>query len=554
MKRIETTPSNGSQSNRPSPDRLTQLLIGVALFLVAALVALAVDLLLWPTTDTPVAQAMKFNGSLQATATPQPLSPSTPDQPVEAADMQGLATPPPCLPPDDWGIHVVVEGDSLLSVAERYQTDVDTLMLVNCLNSPTIFAGLQLYVPGGAPATTAIYDESPAPDPGSSEAAVPPEATRMPSPTATPPTAFRIDIPDHFLNILLMGSDRRPNTGHWRTDSLIIVSVDTQSSVVRLLSIPRDLWVYIPGHGYNRVNTADLWGELDRKGSGPEWVKRTIHYNLGIPIHYYVRVDFQGFMRIIDTLGGVTIDVDCPLPDINLSAGIHHMTGREALRYARSRKSTNDFDRGRRQRKVLLALWEQALSLEMLPRLPELWLTMAGTVQTDLPLEQVINLAYLGTRLEPQRIINKAISSRHVQAWMTPQGASVLLPREDRIRALLEELYAPVNVAALDTADRVRVSVYNGSSRPQAEELAAAALRWEGFKIAATGPADRRDYVQTQISTSIEDAAIIAKIAQTLGVPLGTVQAAPSDQNQSSAEPDWDVQIILGQNYNPCQR
>ena len=447
----------------------------------------------------------------------------------------------------------------MLSLAERYQTDMDTLMLVNCLNTPTIFAGQQLYVPGLQPADVATYADLPTPTPWSSVIAaasndMPLDATRVPSPTPTPPTAFRIDIPDHYLNILLMGSDRRPNSGHWRTDSLIIVSVDTQSSVVRMLSIPRDLWVYIPGHGYNRVNTADLWGELDRKGSGPERVKRTIHYNLGIPIHYYVRVDFQGFIRIIDTLGGVTIDVDCPLPDINLSAGIHHMSGKEALRYARSRKSTNDFDRGRRQRKVLMALWEQALGLDIVPKLPELWITMAGTLQTDLPLDQVVNLAYLGTRLEPQRIISRAIGSQHVQAWMTPQGASVLLPREDRIRALLEDLYAPVNVAELNRADRVQVSVFNGSSRQQAEELAAAALRWEGFKIVATGPADRRDYAQTQIAVSTGDAAIAAEIAQTLGVPLGTIQTVPSDQGQSGAEANPEVQVILGQNYNPCQR
>jgi LCP family protein required for cell wall assembly len=335
---------------------------------------------------------------------------------------------------------------------------------------------------------------------------------------------------------------------------MIVVSVDAANNVVRLLSIPRDLWVNIPGHGYNRINTAELWGELAKKGTGTDRVKQTIYQNLGIPIHYYVRVDFQGFMKIIDAVGGVNIDVDCPLPDIKLSAGMQHMNGQEALRYARSRKSTNDFDRGRRQRKVLMALWDQALTMDIIPKLPGLWRTMSGTFETDLPLSQVINLAYIGVHLKPQHILSRAIGPSQVQGWITPQGASVLLPREDKIRALLNSFYAPVQASSLNAVEKVRVRVLNGSQRREAEELGAAALRWAGFKVVGTGSADRQNYARSQILVFTGDTAAAKKLAQELRVPTTAIQDLTSIQEQPDPSNPVDIQVILGKDYNPCQR
>ena len=318
-------------------DRLTQSLILLAFLLVAGLAALAADLWLWPEGDPPVVQAE----GLVVAAAAQPtleatiaLTPTIPITATQVAPTPTPGTPPPCVPPDDWGIHVVQEGNTLYSLGTRYGTDVDTLMRVNCLNTFTIFTGQRLYVPGlgGMDSLASANPEevSVTPQPETDPLFTPAVAELLPpvntpSPTLTPRPAFPVSIPNNYVNIVLLGSDKRPGSGAWRTDSMIIVSVDTSSNVVRLLSLPRDLWVYIPGHGYNRINTADLWGELDKRGTGPDRVKQTIHYNLGIPIHYYVRVDFKGFIKIIDAVGGVDVDVECPLPDINLSAGLHHM-------------------------------------------------------------------------------------------------------------------------------------------------------------------------------------------------------------------------------------
>jgi LCP family protein required for cell wall assembly len=565
MKPTEIEPlDRQGRPSEPGPDRLTQLLIWAAFLLIAAVASLTTDLWLSPASDGPVVQAI---GLTQ----PVPVPSSTPLPPAELAvptDLPGpevvtatLLTPPACVPPDTWGIHIVQIGNTLSSLARRYGIDVDTLMYVNCLNTRTIFIGQRLYVPGPvaspilplAPSQTPLPTSTPRP--GASATPIGEKAARAtPVPTPTAKSGFQIDIPDDYLNIVLLGSDKRPSSGAWRTDSMIVVSVDKVNNVVRLLSIPRDLWVDIPGHGYNRINTAELWGELAKKGTGTERVKQTIYQNLGIPIHYYVRVDFRGFMKIIDAVGGVTIDVDCPLPDINLSAGIQQMNGQQALRYARSRKSTNDFDRGRRQRKVLMALWDQALTMDIIPKLPELWRTMAGTFETDLPLSQVINLAYVGVHLKPQHIISKAIGPAQVQSWMTPQGAAVLLPREDKIRALLNSFYAPVQQDKLDVVEKVRVRVLNGSQRNEAEQLAAAALRWAGFKVVGTGPADNKKVAQTQILLFGGDTAAAEKLAQDLKLPTSAIQDVSGSQSQPDPSNPVDIQIILGRDYNPCQR
>jgi LCP family protein required for cell wall assembly len=475
----------------------------------------------------------------------------------------GDSTPEPCVPPDDWGIYLVQPGNTLYSIGRRFGSDVDTLMRVNCLNTTTIFVDQRLYVPGlpselASPtpfptvafSSTAVAGVSGISGPGGdsqSAAATPPTAPKVPG-------AFSLNMPERYLNIVLLGSDKRPKSGAWRTDSMIVVSVDSENQVVRLLSIPRDLWVYIPGHGYNRINTADLWGELAKKGGGPERVKETIQYNLGIPIHYYVRVDFQGFMKIIDTVGGVDIDVECPLPDIELAAGMHHMNGAQALRYSRSRYSTNDFDRGRRQRKVLMALWEQALTLDLIPKIPTLWRQMSDNYQTDLPLSQVINLAYVGARLKPQRILNRAIGPGQVQSWVTPEGAAVLLPQPDKVRALLESFYTGINPDTLDTAEKVRVQVLNGSQRKDAQDLAAAALRWGGFQVSSTGVAENRDQARSQILFYAGNRAAADEVAAVLGLPVTSIQDLTSTEARPTATPTADIQVILGRDYDPCNR
>jgi LCP family protein required for cell wall assembly len=382
-------------------------------------------------------------------------------------------------------------------------------------------------------------------------------AASQPAPEAVP----LVTLPPDTVTILLLGSDRREGWTHWRTDTIILVAVDTRGHTAGLLSIPRDLWVHIPGRGNERINTADLWGELGKyPGGGPALVKRTIEYNLGLPIHYYVRVDLQGFVKIIDTLGGVTVDVDCPLSDrfpdpdsptgftdLDLSPGIYHLDGKTALYYSRSRLSTSDFDRSRRQQKVIRGVWEQGLRLDILPKIPELWQALSDTFQTDLSLDQVLTLAYLGTQMEPQNIHGHFIDRTMVTGWLTPKGAQVLLPNHERIRQVVSQFLAPPPLD-LVWAEGARIEVQNGTNLADWTELVASRLRWQGVQVVSVGPADRFDYQESLIIDYTDKPHTSALLAQVLYLPPGRIQ------RQLDFSSPVDIRIILGHDFQPCHR
>ena len=409
---------------------------------------------------------------------------------------------------------------------------------------------LEAPTPTAALVFTATLIPSPTPSPV-------PAAVAQPVPTAVPQVA----LPPDTVTILLLGSDRREGQTYWRTDTIILVAVDTRGHTAGLLSIPRDLWVYIPSHGNERINTAELWGEMGKyPGGGPALIKKTIEHNLGLPVHYYVRVGFQGFVKIIDTLGGVNVDVDCPLSDrfpdpdsptgftdLDLSPGIYRLDGKMALYYSRSRLSTSDYDRSRRQQKVIRGIWEQALRLDILPKIPELWQTLGDTFQTDLSLEQVLTLAYLGTQMEPQNIHGHFIDRTMVSGWHTPQGAQVLLPNHERIRQVVDQFLAPPPLD-LVWAEGARVEVQNGTDLADWTELVASRLRWQGVQVVSVGPADRFDYQQSLMIDYTDKPHTLALLSRILYLPPDRIQ------RQLDFSSPVDIRIILGRDFQPCHR
>jgi LCP family protein required for cell wall assembly len=433
---------------------------------------------------------------------------------------------------------------------------------------------------GSLPTSTAVPSSTETPPP------VPPTAPpASPSPPSTPteegpgplPTAIPIDPvqtggiptpvplleqPAETVNIVLMGTDT--TQGSWRTDTLIVVSVDPNLPSVSMLSIPRDLLVYIPGWKMGRVNTADYHGErLGYPGGGPGLVKATIEYNLGIRVHYFARVDFQGFVSILETLGGIDVVADCELhdtfpdpaapggaTDIDLLPGIHHLNGKQALWYARSRWNTSDFDRGRRQQRVLRGAFAQIKQLELLPKLPELWDELIQTVQTDIPLETALWLAKVASRLEAGTAIkSRFIDNTVVQPWRTAEGAAVLLPVYERVGPLVAEALAPPDTARARQGV-ARVEVLNGTNWPNWAVLAADRLLWEGFDVVNVAVADHTEYQQTTITnfTVTEKGSPASYLAAVLRVQeANLLQAgAPDDE--------LDFRVIVGQDYLPCYR
>jgi LCP family protein required for cell wall assembly len=263
------------------------------------------------------------------------------------------------------------------------------------------------------------------------------------------------------INVLLLGIDRRSGSGWaYRTDTIVIVTMEPGTRAAGMLSIPRDLQVTIPGHGEDRINTANVLGSsLDNPEGGPDLLKDTVETNFGIPIDGYLMVDFSVFEEIVDTLDGIEVMVpralhDTRYPDprpgdphafktIHFDPGWQHMDGKRALEYARSRMSTTDFDRAKRQQLILLAIRERALSLGAIPRWPLLAKTVADGVKTDMSPEDMLALAGLAARIDPSHLKQVVLEHPLVVGHRRTDGAAVQLPRWELINPVLEDLFGP---------------------------------------------------------------------------------------------------------------
>jgi LCP family protein required for cell wall assembly len=426
------------------------------------------------------------------------------------------------------------------------------------LPTPTEFVPPQTY-----PAITPISLDTPVP----TSTALPQSGGRVATPTpksspVPPPTTIPVKdrglVPPSNINIILMGTDRRPGQPNWRTDTLILVSINQEEKTVGLLSIPRDLWVQIPGIGAQRINTADFYGEYYHlPGGGPQTIKTTIERNLGIRVHYYVRVGFDAFRKGIDTLGGVDVDVDCPLVEngfvddygpanLNFQPGVTHMDGVTALRYARSRYTTNDYDRARRQRKVVLAMWSKALSLNLIPKWPELYSQFHDSVQTDLGPVEFAGLAWIGSQLHMDRLKSRAIDNHTTTPWIGPAGEDVLLPQPEKIHSLLAEFFS--DQATVDDpfeAENARVQIVSGN--PQTANIAVVALARQGFNM-VNPQASPTMAASSSIIVYHPEPATVQRLVDALRLSPDRVQSV--DDPSAPA----DIQVILGRDYNSCQR
>ncbi len=369
-----------------------------------------------------------------------------------------------------------------------------------------------------------------------------------------------VEQPAGVRNILLLGSDM-PSTEHvGRTDTIVIVSIDPGLPSVSLLSIPRDFYAWIPGYGFNKINTAySRASRINYPGGGPGLIKATIEYNLGIRIHYYALVGFDDFIKIVDALGGVDVSVECPLSDtfpdpaapegqtdVDWDPGIHHLDGKHALWYARSRWSTHDFDRHRRQQQVLRGLYHQALTLDIIPKIPQLWGVLNESVSTDLGLNDLINLANTGSQLDLANVKSRFVGRSVLQTWTAPNGAYVLVPYYEALGPLVEEALSPP-ASARAQQQAPRVEVWNGTPYEGLGHVAAERLRWEGFNVASVGPADG-DYPHTKIVdfTTTSKGSAIPLLTRLYRRQYSDVIFQPTEERAV------DYRVILGTDYDPC--
>lgn len=293
-------------------------------------------------------------------------------------------------------------------------------------------------------------------------------AGALPVPDVTPAPVAVVDPSLRPLqqtrNILLLGTDQRDLGALGRTDTIMVLAVDAPNNRVALVSFPRDTYLPIPGVGYSRINTAYPYGEERQVGGGLPLLMSTIEKNFGIPIERYVRIDFSGFKDVIDALGGVDVVVDCPLYDeliyryfqtYTLEPGTYHMNGEQALYYSRSRKTTSDFDRARRQQRVLLAVRKRVLDGNLLPRIPALWLAMRDIVDTNLNPADIAELASLGSSLESKDLYGMVIRYPLLTDWVTPQGGMVQLPDLPGINQALDNIWQRQPLQETNNEERV---------------------------------------------------------------------------------------------------
>ncbi len=388
----------------------------------------------------------------------------------------------------------------------------------------------------------------------------------------TPARADEVVLPqaaelDERINVLALGIDQRDGeTGPWRTDTMILLSLDPVSNTASMLSIPRDLWTTIPGYGESRINTAHYIGDdQNYPGGGPALAKKTVWYALGVPVHHYIRVNFAGFEQLVDAIGGLDIEVaediyDAKYPtadygtmELYIPAGLQHMDGEMALQYARTRHGSSDFSRMERQQQVIRAAFDKILSLDIpLTRIPIILQLLGSSVQTDLTLPQIVTLADAARKIDPANLRSGVIDGSMTTTVTTPQGWMVEVADWDKVRILVDELFPTTSLtppaeepvpADAFRAEQASVAIYNGTMTTDLAQQTAALLQDKGYVVAGYSSADRFDHTQTLIVVYRDRPLTVAALALELGVDPEAVIY------QDDVTEAVDVAVILGQDY-----
>ncbi len=375
------------------------------------------------------------------------------------------------------------------------------------------------------------------------------------------------------VTILVMGLDYRD----WsegvdvpRTDTMILFTVDPLTKTAGMLSIPRDLWVTIPGMENNRINTAYRWGEIYKLPDGPTLAMKTVEGVIGVPIQYYALLDFNSFVRFIDEMGGldmhikeeIVVDPIGPGNTVRLEPGVQALDGATVLAYARQRKDGDgDFSRSARQQEVIMAVRDQVLTLNMMPTLvqkaPALYQEISQGIRTNLTLDQVIKLAWLALQIKDENI-KKGVFDPHQDVQYAsvdgPDGRQdVLIPNPDQIRLLRDEIFAtggavgPAAVAGdptqLMVTEAARVMIRNGTATVGLAAKTGELLRAQNLNIVGEENADGL-YGQTVIIDYTGKPYTINFLIQQLNIK-DSVQV----RNRFDPNAQVDIEIILGQDW-----
>ncbi len=370
------------------------------------------------------------------------------------------------------------------------------------------------------------------------------------------------------VTVLVMGLDYRDwatGQGPSRTDTMMLLTMDPLSNTAGMLSIPRDLWVSIPGFNNGRINTAYFLGEANHlPGGGPGMAVKTVEGVLGVTINYYAQVDFGAFVRFVDELGGVKVDVPAKIKidpivgdPVFLKPERQTLNGELALAYARARNTEGgDLDRAIRQQQVILGIRERLLKpdslAELISKAPALYGEIAAGVQTNLTLDQVVRLAILAQKVPDGNIQRAAISAAEVNFATTPDGQAVLIPLPEKIRQLRDEVFlvstgtlgplAPGSEAERMAMESASIVLVNGS---QTDGLAGSTqnlLITQGANVVEIQDGEYTN--QTRIIDYTGNPHTVKFLAHYLGLADGQLEI------QYDPTSPVDVRVILGVDWS----
>lgn len=373
------------------------------------------------------------------------------------------------------------------------------------------------------------------------------------------------------ITVLLMGIDQRSavesaDTEYFRTDTMIVVQIDPIRRTAGMLSIPRDLYVPIPGFAESRINTANVLGDSGGyPGGGPALVMKTIEENLGLTVDYYVLVNFDVFLTVVDTVAPNGVEVCIPeeiydpfYPDegygfieVRFEAGCQRLNAERLLQYARTRKTEgSDFDRSRRQQQVILAVQDEVVSAggitNLVTRAPALWQQLGDNLRTDMTLEQALDLALIATTIDRDNVQTAQINNLHVTFAKDADGNDILIPVPASISLLIQDTF---NAQADMTIDEIRARAADENAsiivlnNTTITGLAGSTREWlgtQGVAVTTVGNTENPDNTQTIIKDYTGNPWTARFLADTMGIPRDRILAGTDGQTSE------DIAILVG--------
>jgi LCP family protein required for cell wall assembly len=374
------------------------------------------------------------------------------------------------------------------------------------------------------------------------------------------------------VTVLVMGldyNDWRAGEGPPRTDTMILLTLDPISKTAGMLSIPRDLWVSIPGFDYGKINTAYQLGEAYKlPGGGPGLAMDTVERLIGVPIQYYALVDFYVFVRFIEEIHGVKLTVseeiyidiyDDDKGKIRIEPGLQVLPGEHALAYARARNTEGaDFDRAQRQQQVIMGIRDRLLEpkiiSELISKAPELYHEFSGGINTNLSFDEVMKLAWLAQQTSIENIYRGIIGEKQVNFGKSPDGLDVLKPLPDQIRLLRDEIFAPsgsispyvdsiVDPQALMAEENAAISILNGTFTPGLAGRTSEYLQSLGAGVIHIGDASEKPYSYTAIYDHTGNPYTVQFLVELMNISKFRVF------NRFAPDSEVDVAVIVGEDW-----